>query len=266
MRAVLRCAVRMAVKAGVPIEDLTSLSALVHPDVALKVLDAYWRRDGEIPKTYTINLSCRFVALAHAIGGFEEDAVRRLEDARFALEQHREEGMTPKNYALIRRVLTDGVWSRIVNLPDELLRQARLQRRHAPVRAAALAQIATAVAILTVAPVRLDNLANIRLGENLIKPDGPGSNFWLTFRKYDVKNKVPLQFRLDQTVTAIIDQRARFPPRFDAEEQRSGCSRARPAATKRRSRSARKLSSGCKNRRACASPCISSGTLRAPSF
>jgi hypothetical protein len=80
-------------------------------------------------------------------------------------EQHREDGMTPKNLALIRSVLTEGVWSRVVELPEQLMRQARLHR-HSSVRAAVLAQIAVAVAILTVAPVRLGNLAAIRFGEN----------------------------------------------------------------------------------------------------
>src|ERR1700716_1572064 len=114
--------------------------------------------------------------------------------------------MTEKNLALIRLVLTDGVWSRVVNLPQQLMQQARSQRRHAPIRAAVLAQIAVAVAILSVAPVRLGNLASIRLGENLIKPGGPSSNFWLIFPKYDVKNRVPLQFKLDEMVTAIINE------------------------------------------------------------
>jgi integrase len=202
----LVAAVRMAAKVGVPIASLTSLIALVHPDVAEKILDGYWRKDGEVPTTYTINLSCRFVALAHAIGGLDEDVLRRLEDARFALEQHREDGMTPKNLALIRLVLTDGVWSRVADLPEQLMQQAGLKRRHAPVRAAVLAQIAVAVAILSVAPVRLGNLASIRLGENLIKPGGPYSIYWLTFRKYDVKNQTALQFKLDEMVTGIIDE------------------------------------------------------------
>ena len=70
----LVAAVRMAVKVGVPIASLTSLRALVHPDVAEKILDGYWRKDGEIPKTYTINLSCRFVALAHAIGSLDQSS------------------------------------------------------------------------------------------------------------------------------------------------------------------------------------------------
>jgi integrase len=205
-RRELVAAVRMAVKVGIPLGSLTSLSALIHPDVAEKVLDGYWRKDGEVPTTYTINLSCRLVALAHAIGGIDEDDLRRLEDTRFALEQHREDGMTPKNLALIRCVLTDEVWSRVTKLPDQLMRQARLERRHAPVRAAVLAQIAVAVAILAIAPVRLDNLAGIRLGENLINPGGPQSNYFLTFNKYDVKNRVPLQFKLDEMVTTIINE------------------------------------------------------------
>ena len=45
-----QAAARMAVKTGVPIDSLNSLSALLAPDVAEKVLDAYWRRNGEIPK------------------------------------------------------------------------------------------------------------------------------------------------------------------------------------------------------------------------
>ena len=202
----LVAAARMAVKVGIPIESLSSLSAMIHPDVAEKILDGYWPNDEDAPTTYAINLSCRFVGLAHAIGGFDEEAIRRLGDIRFALEEYREDGMTEKNLALIRLVLTDGVWSRIVDLPEELMQQARLLRRHAPIRAAVLAQIAVAVAILTVAPIRLGNLASIRLGENLIKPGGPHSNFWLTFPKYDVKNRTPLQFKLDETVTSIINE------------------------------------------------------------
>jgi integrase len=205
-RRELVAAVRMAVKVGVPLASLTSLRALIHPNVAEKVLDRYWLGDGEVPATYTINLGGRFVALAHAIGGVDEAELRRLEDIRFALEQHRDDGMTAKNLALIRCVLVDEVWSRVTKLPDGLMRQARLEWRRAPVRAAVLAQIAVAVAILTIAPVRLGNLAGIRLGENLIKPGGPQSNYFLTFNKYDVKNRVPLQFRLDEVVTAIIDE------------------------------------------------------------
>jgi hypothetical protein len=197
--------VRMAAKVGVPLATLSSLTALIHPDVAEAVLEAYWKKDGGAPSTYTINLASRFVAIAHATGGFDANTLQRLGDLQFTVEQHREDGMTEKNQRLIRAVLTDGVWSRVVNLPGQLMERAR-RERHAPVRAAVLAQIATAVAILSVAPVRLGNLASTRLGENLTKPGGPDSNYWLTFTKYEVKNAVPLQFPLDKTVTALINE------------------------------------------------------------
>ena len=197
---------RMAVKAGVPIEKLTSLAALIHPEVSEKVIEVYWQQNGDAPKSYTINLACRFVAIAHELKSLDSAAFNRLDDMRYALEQHREEGLTEKNLALIRSVLTEGVWARIVNLPDLLMKEARSRKLHAPVGAAVLAQIAVAVAILTVAPVRLANLTSVRLGENLIKPGGPDSTFWLTFPRYDVKNDVPLQFELDRVVTDIINE------------------------------------------------------------
>ena len=75
-----------------------------------------------------------------------------------------------------------------------------------PVRAAVTAQIATAIGILTAAPVRLGNLTATRLGTNLIKPDGPESNYWLVFPEYDVKNRVRLEYPLERYLTDLIDE------------------------------------------------------------
>jgi integrase len=204
-RRELIAAVKTAVKSGIPLASLTSLRDLIHPDVAERILESYLPKDEGCAPTYTINLSCRFLSLAHAVGNFDVEALQRLEDLRFDLEDKREDGMTPKNLALIRSVLTEGVWSRGVNLPRELMHEAR-RMRHAPVRAAVLAQMAAAVAILTVAPIRLGNLASIRLGENLIKPGGPDSDYWLVFAKYEVKNRQSLDHRLDEKATAIINE------------------------------------------------------------
>jgi integrase len=40
----------------------------------------------------------------------------------------------------------------------------------------------------------------------LIKPSGPDSNYWLTFPDYDVKNRVTLEYPLEQYVTRMIDE------------------------------------------------------------
>jgi integrase len=122
------------------------------------------------------------------------------------LENHRQGGLTDKNLALIRQVLTPGVWKRVVKLPLEMMATARSQQSHAPLRAAVTAQLAAAIAILAPAPVRLANLTAIKLGTNLIKPDGPDSNYWLVFPDYDVKNRVKLNHPLEQYLTRLIDE------------------------------------------------------------
>jgi integrase len=205
-RAELVAAARMAVRKDVPIASLTALAALLHPDIAEKVIDAYWRVDGPEPVTYTIDLGCRFLSIARETGCLDEAALERLDDVRASLEIYRRGGLTEKNLAVIRQVLSGDVWRQVVNLPTALMARARLLREQTPVKAAVTAQIAVAIAILTFAPVRLSNLVQIRLDQNLIKPGGLNSPYMLVFPHYDVKNRVDLQFPFDDELTALIDE------------------------------------------------------------
>ena len=88
------------------------------------------------------------------------------------------------------------------------MEEARRQR-HRPIRAAVIAQLAVAIAIETVAPVRLENLTSIRLGVNLTKPDGQNSNYWLHFMPENTKNNVRLQFVIQEYLTRLIDEYVR---------------------------------------------------------
>jgi hypothetical protein len=196
----------MAVKAGVLIETLTSLSALLAPDVVEKILDAYWRQNGDNPKLFTISLAGRVLAIATETKCLDEADRERLNEMRVSLEVHRSGGLTDKNLALIRQVQTPGVWNRVLKLPQTLMATARLHRDNAPVRAAVTAQLAVAIAIESVAPVRLENLTAIRLDFNLIKPGGPSSNYRLLFPDFDTKNPVKLDFPLPRYVTDLIDE------------------------------------------------------------
>src|SRR3954454_16182867 len=138
--------------------------------------------------------------------GMEDADVEQLDEFRVNLERYRQDGMTPKNKALIRQVLNEDVWRSIVRLPGPLMDEARRTEEHALFKAALIAQRAVAIAILTIAPIRLGNLGRIRLGENLIKPNGIDGGYWLLFADHDVKNRVPLEFELDQRVTDLIDE------------------------------------------------------------
>jgi Phage integrase family len=205
-RAEFQAAARMAVKVGVPIDTLNSLSALLAPEVAEKVLDAYWAKNGESPKLFTIDMAGRLLSIAKETKCLNEADCERLDEMRRDLEDRRQGGLTDKNIAFLRQVLSPGVWSQVVRLPVKLMAEARRCHQHAPVRAAVLAQIAVAIAIESVAPVRVANLTAIRLDTNLTKPGGPSSNYWLSFPDYDVKNRIKLNYPLEQGVTALINE------------------------------------------------------------
>jgi integrase len=205
-RAELLAAARLAVRLGTPITSLTSLHALVHPDVSERVLDAYWEEDGEEPRVYTIDLGWKFLSIARELGTFTEGELERLDDIRASLEIYRRGGMTEKNLAVIRQVLSDGVWERVCGLPVLLMKQARIYREQAPVKAAVMAQLAVGIGILLFGPVRLANLCGIRLDENLTKPGGNGSPYQLSFPHYDVKNRVDLTYPFDHELTSLIDE------------------------------------------------------------
>jgi integrase len=204
-QAEIRAAARMAVKAGVPMESLDSFAALLSPKIAEKILTGYWEKNGDNPKLYTIDLAARFLSIAREMKCLSNEDCERLNDIRQTLEERRPEGLTDKNIEFLRQVLSPGVWSRIVRLPAVLMAEARWEQ-HAPLRAAVTAQVAAAIAILSVAPVRVNNLTAIRLGQNLSKPDGANSNYWLHFPEHDVKNRMRLMYPLEPFVTRIVDE------------------------------------------------------------
>jgi hypothetical protein len=94
---------RMAVRLGVPIESLTSLGAFLHPDVVEPIIDAYWKKNGDEPKTGTIDLGKKMLRMARETACLDQTALGRLDDIRAALEQHRRDGLTPKNLQLVRQ-------------------------------------------------------------------------------------------------------------------------------------------------------------------
>ena len=205
-RRELQAFARMAAEQGVPIESLNSLTALIQPDLVEKVLHAYWEQNGEEPKTFTIDMGWKILSVAREAKCLSEADLEKLDDMRAALEEHRRKGMTDKNLTVVRQVLTEGVWDQVVNLPKAMMAKARLICHQAPVKAAVTAQLATAIAIFTFAPIRLGNLISIRLEENLIRPGGLELRLLVGIPHYDVKNRVQLQFKLISELSALIDE------------------------------------------------------------
>ena len=205
-RRELQAFARMAVKQGYPPESLNALADLLDPDLVEEVLEAYWEENGDEPRVWTIDMAWKLLAIGRETKCLPESDLAKLDDTRAAFEEHREGGITEKNLNVIRAVLTEGVWDKVVQLPRAFMEEARLDRHTAPTKAAVNASIAVAIATLSIAPMRLGNLIRIKLDENLIKPGGIDGPYWLVFPKEDVKNRVQLQFKLLPEVGEIIDE------------------------------------------------------------
>jgi hypothetical protein len=119
------------------------------------------------------DLAWKLHSVARETNCLSATELEELDDFRAAVDEYRQGGLTEKNLAVIRQVLSGPVWREVTRLPDQLMADARLLKEQAPVKAALRAQLGVAIALLTVAPVRLGNLIRIRLEENLIRPAAP---------------------------------------------------------------------------------------------
>ncbi|VFU10498.1 Phage integrase (fragment) [Methylocella tundrae] len=204
-RTMLEAALRMASRIGVGMEELASLSSFLDPAVSRRVLDAYWEKSGEQPSIFTIDLARLFLSVARSAHCLSVERLEELDDMRGELEHHSPAAMTDKNLAAIRMFMQGEAWRALHHLPELLMDQAKEASYSAPVKAAGRAQMAVAIGILNVAPIRRANLGQIRIGENLIRTGGPKTPYRLVFPGYDVKNRVTLDFPLDAELTALID-------------------------------------------------------------
>jgi len=205
-RRELTAAVRAAVEAGIPLKDISSLRELLRPDRVEIIIEHYWQKNGDRPTLYTIDLASKLLALARSESDISEDEIARLDEICICLEEYRSSGLTEKNRRLIREIAHSDVWREVVQLPPRLMAEARANGKAMPVKAAVTAQLAVAITILIRAPVRMQNLASIQIGVNLIRPGGAGTPYMLVFPDYDVKNGVPLEFEFDARTTEIIDE------------------------------------------------------------
>jgi hypothetical protein len=106
----LMATVRAAVEAGIPLKDVSSLRELLRPDHAETIIEHYWRKNGNRPTLYTIDLASKLLALARSDSGLTADEIARLDEIRICLEEYRSSGLTEKNRRLIREIAHTDVW------------------------------------------------------------------------------------------------------------------------------------------------------------
>lgn len=141
------------------------------PETVLQTLELFLKEGGDTPTVFVIDLGWKLHALAREIGA-PEDTVNQLDEIRARLEEDRPPAMTEKNLTVVRAVMASDVWIRVTDLPALLMREAEAMLNRSPRKAVALATTAIQILLLTRAPVRVGNLLSIRMGYNLIRPEG----------------------------------------------------------------------------------------------
>jgi integrase len=113
----------------------------------------------------------------------------------------RNTGLTQKNRDRLRALHDPETVKRLLQLPQVLEREAE-RKRVSEQRRRILAQMAVAIEILLLAPVRIGNLAAIHLDRNLRRV---GKVYQLVIDAADVKNSQTLEFELQEQTCRLID-------------------------------------------------------------
>lgn len=187
------------VQAGVAPEAIGSLADLVVPKHFRLILEDLWSRSG---KKKTATLARRadvLISMArHHLKLDEKDLMVLRQSANQARPETT--GLTEKNRDRLRPFDNPATFAALVNLPFAM--QAEVDKgRLTPVRAAQRAEMAVAIAILLIAPIRMKNLRMIEVGRQLRTH---GSRMMLSFVEAEVKNAVPLEFEIDPVTADLI--------------------------------------------------------------
>ena len=195
----LRLAASALVLMGVDAQKIASLSDLVIFDHFKLILKFMIDRSGD-------QKSSRIGQMASFLKGVAEHWVK-LEDikvlqlkkmaSRFSFGRR---GMTPKNRERLRPFDAPEVVGAFLGLPHRLQTEVEKDKR-SPKLKAIKAQVAVAIAILQVAPVRIKNLSQLDLAAHIIER---GKSIYLVIPADDVKNAEPIDFTLPQAVVDLL--------------------------------------------------------------
>jgi len=189
--------------AGVDPSALQSLGDLVAPDRLKLALEFFVERNGGAPNNQVFAMALLALGIARHWARLPEEKVAVIAEwtRRVNVKQH---GMTEKNRERLRQFTSDAVIRSFLMLPDRLRDKAL--RRPVDSRSALMVQTALAIALLTVAPLRLDNLRILDRRIHFRRAfsiDAPYVQ--LSIPASEVKNKVDLEFPIPPRIMDMID-------------------------------------------------------------
>lgn len=189
------------VHAGHPMDGMTGLAVLLQPDNARRALRWMLDRNGGKTSPGIAGTAYMLTTLARHHVRLPAPHLAELKTLSKRLEVHRPPGLTDKNRARLRQFDDVGRLRALLQLPDRLIAGSRLSPHNT--KALLQSEVAVAIAILIVCPIRRKNVAELHLERSLARQrDG---RVFLLFPSPEVKNRRPIEFELPRPIVAMID-------------------------------------------------------------
>ncbi len=200
------------VNKGHAVAELTSLRDMVEPHRVKEMLRHYFVRtdddDGGAntmrePRVMAHMIAQVLLSVARHWLQVDEELLQSLRDIKAKLGPQRS-GLTNKNRVALRQFDDDRNKHLMLSLPDKLFDEA-LAKDLGDERSAVKAQLALAIEILLMAPIRARNLIRLRFDESLIRPGGKRGPWHIVLNEGDTKTGDPIEYVLPDHLTEMID-------------------------------------------------------------
>jgi integrase len=183
-------------------ETIQSLADLVAADAVKTALTFLWSRNGKRKTGHVHNFALAALKIAKWWVKAPAEQIAALQAIRRQVDPQNT-GMTERNRARLRQFDDPENLRRLINLPETILRS--MPRKESVGYAAAhRVQLALAIGILLVAPMRMKNLAALHLGRHLV-PTRPGGVRHIVIPAEEVKNRAPLSFEIADFLSELLD-------------------------------------------------------------
>ena len=183
-------------------ETIRSLEDLVAPEAVKTALKFFYSRNGKRKTGQLHNFALGAIKIAKWWVEAPLEQIKALQAIRREVYP-KETGMTPRNRARLRQFDDPENLRRLINLPEAIVRALLLSEPPSYDQAIRV-QSALAISILQVAPMRMKNLASLRLGDHVVQTR-PGGARHIVVPVEQVKNKAPLVFEVSDALGEVLD-------------------------------------------------------------
>ena len=190
------------VVSGRATDAIKTLADLVTPEAIKTALTFFWSRNGKRKTGQIHNFSLLAVNIAKHWVKAPPAELEALKIIRRQVDPGHS-GMTGRNRQRLRQFDDPETLRRLIELPYEVLRSLP-KDGEVSFDLAIRMQSAVAVAILQIAPLRVKNLAGLRLGLHITQTRQGGARH-LVIPGQEVKNGAPLSFELPESLREIMD-------------------------------------------------------------